>query len=95
MILIVLPAANEEFEAAEEWYNLQSAGLGKRYKELVKQTLASVLRNPLRYQSDSLGFHRAFVKVFPYKVYYKIDGDDIIVVAFAHNHRKPEYWLHR
>ena len=42
MTVIVLPAASEEFEAAEEGYNLQRTGLGKRYKELVTPTAPHV-----------------------------------------------------
>ncbi len=95
MNLIILPMANDEFLSAEEWYELQSHGLGKRFKALVKQALSSIIRNPQRYSSNSLGYRRAFVKVFPYKVYYRIDNQDIVVVAFAHNHRKPDFWFGR
>ena len=95
MNLVILPLANDEYLSAEEWYELQSPGLGKRFKGLIKQTLAGILKNPNRYFSNPMGYRRAFVKVFPYKIYYRIDEQDIVVVAFAHNHRRPDYWLNR
>jgi toxin ParE2 len=30
---------------------------------------------------------------FPYKLLYSIEKDHIIIIAVAHQHRKPEYWL--
>jgi len=32
---------------------------------------------------------------FPYSVIYTQDGADILVLAVAHQHRKPGYWRKR
>ena len=32
---------------------------------------------------------------FPQKILYLIDGIDIVVLAIAHQHRKPNYWKQR
>jgi toxin ParE2 len=32
---------------------------------------------------------------FPYSVVYTQDGADILVLAIAHQHRKPNYWKTR
>ena len=95
MKIEILPAAEREYVAARDWYESIQAGLGDRFALLVRESMRAIRRNPLRYRVDKRGYHRAFVSVFPYKIWYRIDDQLIIVVAFAHNHRRPDYWLDR
>ncbi len=30
---------------------------------------------------------------FPYKILYSIEKDHIYIIAVAHQHRKPNYWI--
>jgi hypothetical protein len=32
---------------------------------------------------------------FPYSLVYGIDGETIVVIAVAHSHRLPRYWIDR
>jgi hypothetical protein len=32
---------------------------------------------------------------FPYKLLYSIEPDCLYVIAIAHQHRKPDYWVGR
>jgi len=41
------------------------------------------------------GARRFLVRRFPYSVFYRIEGDEIIVYAFSHHKRRPGYWLSR
>jgi len=38
---------------------------------------------------------RCRLRRFPYSVVYTQDGPDILVLAIAHQHRKPGYWKRR
>ena len=38
---------------------------------------------------------RCRLKRFPYSVVYTLDATDILVLAVAHQHRKPGYWRNR
>jgi toxin ParE1/3/4 len=61
----------------------------------VLQYLAQIAENPLRYSARGFDVHRANLSRFPFNVNYIIGGDDIIVVAIAHERREPFYWLYR
>lgn len=37
----------------------------------------------------------ASVRVFPYRVLYYLTDTEVVIVAYAHNRRKPKYWEHR
>jgi len=32
---------------------------------------------------------------FPYSLFYGVDEETIVVIAVAHQHRKPDYWADR
>jgi toxin ParE2 len=38
---------------------------------------------------------RSLFTRFPYSLIYGIDGDMIVVIAVAHQHREPRYWSDR
>lgn len=35
------------------------------------------------------------VRVFPYRVLYYLADTEAVIVAYAHNRRKPRLWEHR
>ncbi|MBD1401616.1 hypothetical protein ICT70_13195 [Pelobacter sp. M08fum] len=38
---------------------------------------------------------KAFVRAFPYKVLFSVEGSSLIILAIAHQHRLPDYWVDR
>lgn len=38
---------------------------------------------------------RFLLSRFPYSLIYGMDGDTIVIVAVAHQHREPRYWANR
>jgi hypothetical protein len=38
---------------------------------------------------------RCLIKRFPYSILYGIDADTIVIIAVAHLHQKPNYWVAR
>ncbi|HPJ38956.1 MAG TPA: type II toxin-antitoxin system RelE/ParE family toxin [Spirochaetota bacterium] len=95
MNLLFLIDAQEELDDSFEWYENQLAGLG--YELL--QEIDIALRRIVSY-SDSCalirnGLRRCVVNRFPYGIIYGSDAENIIIVAIAHLHRKPQYWHER
>jgi mRNA-degrading endonuclease RelE of RelBE toxin-antitoxin system len=35
------------------------------------------------------------LKIFPYRLIYGVDGEEVVVYAVAHVRRKPGYWRKR
>ena len=40
-------------------------------------------------------YRRVNLKVFPYYIAYALRDDSAVVLAIAHAHRQPEYWIGR
>lgn len=51
-------------------------------------------RSRLLYGDDG-GVRQAWVNRFPYSLLYGQDGEAIVIVAIAHLHREPHYWIDR
>ncbi len=88
--------ANKEFIEAVEWYELQSKGLGKRFKKETISQVNKIRKNPGWYLVEESNIHKAYIPRFPYKILYTIENNNqIIIWAISHMHRKPWYWQKR
>ena len=74
---------------------MQAAGLGKRFKSEVKATILRIQAGPEIWPTEKGEIRRCLLHKFPFKVLYSIEKDYIYIVAVAHCHRRPEYWIDR
>jgi len=58
-------------------------------------TIASILQNPLAYPRVYGDIRRALVQRFPYAVYFRPLGDELVVLAVMHGRRLPRRWQSR
>lgn len=86
-----------ELDDAFDYYESQQEGLGFRFQSEVTRALSRVVGHPMSYQKIGKYACRCLVHKFPYGVIYqyKENRSEIIVVAIAHLHRKPDYWFSR
>lgn len=94
------PEAETELEAAVDWYEDQQPGLGGDFLELVEESLELILEWP-RIAPVFPGWNREpvvrtqAVARFPYRALYYLTDHELMLVAFAHNRRKPGCWKDR
>ncbi|MBI5235255.1 MAG: type II toxin-antitoxin system RelE/ParE family toxin [Deltaproteobacteria bacterium] len=90
-----LKAAQIEVDAAVAWYGSLGAGLELRFLDNLDNAVRRVATYPYAYAEVEHGLRRCLFSRFPYGIIYGIDADTIIVVAAAHLHREPRYWIDR
>jgi toxin ParE2 len=95
MTVIVLRQAEEELTESTLYYESKGPGLGKRLQDEVATTLDWILRHPEVPRLRPRGDRRVNLHIFPHYIAYIIRGDALWVVAIAHAHRRPEFWLER
>lgn len=95
MNLQILPEAEAELQEAVARYEEIEPGLGLRLKEEARKTLFWIRDHPELPRLTSKGYRRMNLKVFRYYIAYHIWADTIWVLAVAHGHRRPEYWMAR
>ena len=89
--------ASEEFTDAVRWYEARRPGLGGELYDAVRATIEGIERQP---EIGTTAYvdpksRRMLVARFPYHVVYRLEDDEIVILAIAHMKRRPGFWKHR
>lgn len=87
--------AQQEFIEAERYYNHQVHNLGNVFREEIIQALSRIRAWPSSCPVELKSIRRLTLSRFPYKLLYSIETDHIYIIAIAHQHRAPDYWINR
>lgn len=90
-----LPIAKLELDDTVAYYELQLEGLGKRYQEEVRTSLKRVAIFPKAWTQIRPNIRKCVMHKFPFNILYSVHENTILVIAIAHHHRKPDYWINR
>ncbi len=94
------PEAVTEFLEAVRFYEQQQTGLGEQFDAEVAQAVDDIVWSPdawpeLTSHAESTVARSRRVARFPYRIVYFVHDDTIVVVAVAHERRRPGYWHRR
>lgn len=95
MKVVFLEPAHLEYWEAIEFYNMQSEGLGNKFIAEIDRTISIIKNYPESFTEYTKRTRKAVVNIFPYNIIYSVKEGNIIVLAVAHQHRKPNFWLDR
>jgi toxin ParE2 len=95
MTIEFLDIAKVEFDEAMFFYELEQDGLGERFKAEVRRAIDRMLQFPDSWPVERGEVRKCFVHTFPYKILYAIDHERLVILAVAHQHREPDYWIAR
>jgi plasmid stabilization system protein ParE len=84
--------ATRETGEAQEWYELQSPGLGDEFIAAMELPLKRLEQSPLLYAEVIPNIHRALLPRFPYGLFYAVRGDLVHVLAVLHDASNPKKW---
>lgn len=88
------PAAEEMIEASQ-FYELRSIGLGFDFLDDVQRIVDTLRAQPQLGEHIEGGLRKALLHRFPFTVIYSLEPDEILIVAVAHQRRRPGYWEDR
>jgi plasmid stabilization system protein ParE len=90
-----LTLAQREVDDAVLWYEQHAEGLSRDFLDELDRIVRLVRIYPLMGTQIEPEIRRFLLTRFPYSVIYGIDEDTIVVIAVAHQHRQPRYWVDR
>ena len=93
--LIITPEAEADIAEAKAWYEHKREGLGDEFLLCVEAGLDHIRRSPGAGTEIHPGVRRVVIKRFPYGIYYRVDPDQIAVLAVYHGRRDPRGWQTR
>ena len=91
MKIRILDAAAQDLIDGFRFYELQEAGLGQYFLDSLFADVDSLLLDAGTHPVFFEGYHRLLAKRFPFAIYYKIDGDVILVYAVLDCRRNPAW----
>ena len=89
------PEADAELTDASLFYESRMPGLGKSFSAEVERTITLIREFPDSGSPVGRNRRRVLVARFPYSVIYRHDPDAVVIVAVAHQQRRPAYWHSR
>lgn len=83
-------AGRADLREARDWYETRRQGLGNEFLLAVADALLALEENPERYPIYYRDFRRVLTDRFPYKIFYRIEGQSVIVYRVLHGARDHE-----
>lgn len=87
--------ARVELDDASEYYEFEVPCLGAQFREEVKNGIRRICEYPTAWAKEKGDVRRYLLHKFPYKILYSMEKDHIYIIAIAHCHRRPGYWIDR
>jgi plasmid stabilization system protein ParE len=87
--------ARSELLAQTAYYETLRKGLGASFRSEVESAAQLAAAFPLHGKPAAGGTRRRLVADFPFKLFYTVTDDGILIHAVAGDHQLPEYWLRR
>jgi plasmid stabilization system protein ParE len=82
---------DEQFDYHEEIRE----GLGYDFLLCIEEALDKLQRNPLIYRKIQNKLRRIPIKRFPYRIFYFVQNNNIIITAVFHARKDPTSWKSR
>lgn len=95
MQIIFSKYAKLELDDAIHFYELEHQGLGRRFRKEVKGSAIRISEYPEAWSVERGDIRKCLLHSFPYKILYSVEKDHLFIIAIAHQHRKPDYWIDR
>jgi plasmid stabilization system protein ParE len=87
MRLVIRSRAETDLREAQNWYENQRTGLGAEFLAEIDATIRVLIRDPQRHPVYYRGFRRVLTRRFPYKLFYRLEDDRVIIFRVLHVRR--------
>jgi toxin ParE1/3/4 len=89
-------SARAELIDAQDWYESEAPGLGRRFRAAVDAAIERMSANPRQFPIVHKNIRRTLLRHFPYALMFAIDDDGALtVIACFHGSRDPAHWQRR
>ena len=93
--LVFHVSAASELDAQYSWYHARNPVAAHAFRAEIARGLDAILASPGRWPAYRLGTRRLVLRQFPVSIVYRFQDGDVVVLAVAHERRKPAYWTAR
>ncbi len=87
--------AEAEYLGAIRWYAAESARAAEGFIRAVEDAIRKILAMPDAYPPHGRRHHVFILKDYSYYLVYRVEAAEVVIVAVAHDARRPGYWKGR
>jgi plasmid stabilization system protein ParE len=87
--------ARAELIDAQDWYEAEAPGLGRRFRAEIDSVVRRMADNPRQFPTVFKTLRRARAKKFPYALFFLVEPNALLVIACFHSSRDPRHWQKR
>lgn len=89
------PDARAELRAARNWYYERSPLSAFAFAQTVQNAISRIKGAPNTFPLADHGTRKFALQRFPFTIFYRSSETEIVIVAVAHQKRRPGYWSTR
>lgn len=89
------PAARSELLEARSWYEERSLASATAFAQEIASAIGRIAETPGRYPISDHNTRRVILRRFPFSIFFRKGIEEIVIVAIAHQKRRPGYWRRR
>ncbi len=89
------PHARAEIREARNWYFERSPLSAIAFAQTVENAIFRIREAPNTFPLADHGTRKFVLQRFPFNIFYLIRETEIVIVAVAHQKRRPGYWSSR
>jgi plasmid stabilization system protein ParE len=89
------PEARAELREARKWYYERSPLSATAFAHAVDNGVSRIVGAPTQYPLAEHGTRKLVLQRFPFNIFYLLGESEIVIVAVAHQKRRPGYWSSR
>jgi toxin ParE1/3/4 len=93
--VVFTQAARAEFIEAQDWYEGEARGTGRRFRQAVDGLVERMMANPRQFPLVFKNVRRALLRRFPYSLFFVLEDQTLLVIACFHASRDPLQWQER
>ena len=89
------PNARVEVREVRKWYYERSPLSAIAFAHAVDTAVSRIVEAPTQYPLADHGTRKLVLQRFPFNIFYLPGESEIVIVAVAHQKRRPGYWSSR
>ena len=89
------PKARAELRDARNWYFERSPLSAIAFSHTIDNAISRIRNSPEAFPLAHHGTRKFVLERFPFNIFYRTGETEIVIVAVAHQKRRPGYWSSR
>jgi plasmid stabilization system protein ParE len=93
--VVLDPRAEDDARQAFLWYAERRAVAAADFQAELTRAVEDLTETALAWPGKELGVRSRVLEKYPYTLFYRVAAEEVLIVAVAHQKRRPGYWKRR